>query len=112
MAIPLADWSIDVVTPQTVCVQKDGVCLQQILPEFGETASLVAVPKEKDEEDGGGDDRGDVVAGDVDDVRGQVPAPGYYVLVAQYKGQTGPQDQVRVNVTYNNEGEGNPVLTI
>ena len=34
MAIPLEDWSIDLVTPQTVCVQQEGNCLPQNLPEF------------------------------------------------------------------------------
>ena len=95
MAIPLAEWSIDVVTPQTVCVRKDGQCLQQILPEFGDSTSLVAVQAKEVVRGVGGSD-----------ASGQVPAPGYYVIVAQYKGQTGPQDKVKVKITYNNEGEG------
>ena len=104
MAIPLDQWSIDVVTPQTVCVQKDGECIQQSLPEFGDITSVRVTRPDDDD----GDERGDVVSGDDEngDVTGQVPAPGYYVLVAQYKGQAGPQDQVKMNITYNNYDEG------
>ena len=96
IAIPLDEWSLDFVTPQAVCVKQDGQCLPEMLPDAPDQS--VIVPFKSADAPVRGDD--------VALPSATVPAPGLYVLIAQYNQQTGPEDEIKMNITYNNPGEG------
>ena len=48
IAVPLDEWSIDMVTPQPVCVRQDGACLPQKLPDYQDSAITLPIDQVKD----------------------------------------------------------------
>ena len=52
IAVPLDEWSIDMVTPQPVCVRQDGACLPQKLPDYQDSAITLPMDQVKDKVSG------------------------------------------------------------
>ena len=52
IAVPLDEWSIDMVTPQPVCVRQDGACLPQKLPDYQDSAITLPMDQVKDKSSG------------------------------------------------------------
>ena len=92
IAIPIDEWSLDLVTPSTECVRKNGECSKSEFPNPPEDSMIIPF-------NGGEADSAAKPAGIMDDdttllyvdefnpitdISGRVPKPGLYVLVAQY----------------------------
>ena len=92
IAIPIDEWSLDLVTPNTECVRKNGGCIKSEFPNPPEDSTMIPF-------NGGETDAASKPAGILDedttllyvdelnpitDINGRVPKPGLYVLVAQY----------------------------
>ena len=82
IAIPVDEWSLDYVTPQLNCVRKNGNCLPTKYPDAPDLSETAVIPFSDE-------DPPQFLYLDatspIPDIKGRVPAPGLYLLVAQYK---------------------------
>ena len=113
IAIPLEDWDLDFVTPNTKCVKRNGTCIPFTFSDPPDQSVILPFIGENDQPatnvpNGVFDDDRPVLYVDsenvIGDVIGTVPKPGYYVLVANYY-QPGNGFDIPVNVTFANPGE-------
>lgn len=97
VAIPLEDWSLDLVTPSSECVRKNGICIAAVFPDapdesvilpFNQDSSSDSSPESSERPKGIIDSDANLLYVDeltpISDIHGKVPKPGVYVLVAQY----------------------------
>ena len=90
IAIPIDQWSLDYVTPSTVCVRKNGECIKSEFPNPPQDSKVIPFTDSSSDARPAGILDEDVTSLFVDesnpivDVNGNVPKPGLYVLVAQY----------------------------
>ena len=90
IAIPIENWSLDYITPHPECVRKNGVCLPTTYPDAPDPAETAVIPfRPPSPDDGTGQEQPQLLyvdgTSDIEDIKGRVPKPGLYVLVAQYK---------------------------
>jgi laminin alpha 3/5 len=93
VAIPLEDWSLDLVTPNSECVRKDGECIRAVFPDAPDESALLpftgsSSPESSERPKGIIDEDANLLYVDdsnsIVDIHGRVPKPGLYVLVAHY----------------------------
>ena len=88
IAIPIDEWSLDLVTPSTECIRKNGECIKSEFPNPPEDSKVIPFSEINSDVKPSGiyvDGLTDIV-----DITGNVPKPGLYVLVAQYYQQYKP----------------------
>ena len=88
IAIPIDEWSLDLVTPSTECIRKNGECIKSEFPDPPEDSKVIPFSEINSDVKPSGiyvDGLTDIV-----DITGNVPKPGLYVLVAQYYQQYKP----------------------
>ena len=88
IAIPIDEWSLDLVTPSTECIRKNGECIKSEFPNPPEDSKVIPFSEINSDVKPSGiyvDGLTPIV-----DITGNVPKPGLYVLVAQYYQQYKP----------------------
>ena len=88
IAIPIEEWSLDLVTPSTECIRKNGECIKSEFPNPPEDSKVIPFSEINSDVKPSGiyvDGLTPIV-----DITGNVPKPGLYVLVAQYYQQYKP----------------------
>ena len=118
IAIPLKDWHLDLVTPISQCVRKNGVCIAADFPNAPDESVVIPFNNQdsNDKPEGIIDDDSNPLYVDanipIPDLEGKVPAPGLYVLVAQYYQPDKPTFELPMNITYANPGEELDIPTL
>ena len=87
IAIPVDEWSLDYVTPQLNCVRKNGNCLPTIYPDAPDPAETALIPFSSSLDQDQPQFLYVDASSPIPDIKGRVPTPGLYVLVAQYKNE-------------------------
>lgn len=105
--IPAADWSVDYISPKSVCVRKDGKCIQGIFPEAPEATKVELELNnqifDQSSTPGGIYDNTTKFIymdgkEDLYDVPAKVREPGEYVFVVQYYQPEFPEFSLDVTV--------------
>ncbi|XP_066588247.1 laminin subunit alpha [Prorops nasuta] len=91
VAIPIQDWSLDYIKPKSVCVKKNGKCVQGIFPEASEAKKIEFETTSEDSEhlpQGIFDNTTKLIylneKNPMVDVHAKVPEAGDYIFVVQY----------------------------
>ena len=112
IAIPIEKWSLDLVTPNTECIRKDGECIAVDFPNAPDESTEMPFKmngNSGDKPEGILDNDANLLYIDdnipITDIHGNVPKPGVYVLVAKYYQPDKPEFEMPMNISYNNPGE-------
>lgn len=106
VAIPYHQWSLDYVKPKSICVRKNGKCVQGLFPGAADAKKLEfesfnGIPEAENRPPGIYDNNTKLIYlgnGDMVDIHAKVSQPGDYVFVIQYYQPDYPQFELDVLV--------------